>query len=419
MTSSDSPASDARPPDIGAQAGRGLAASALVTMGALTMLGPYSTDAFLPALPQISVEFAVSGGSAQLALTGITIGMAVGQLFAGPLSDGWGRRGPLLAGSAAMALASVGAALADSMLALVIWCSAIGLSASFGGVVSRAVVSDSVTGPRLVSAYAVLGTLVGIGPVISPTIGVVLMTVWGWRGIFVALAVMAAACLVALVFAVPESLPAPRRVQHPLRSLPRNTVVAVRKPTYLSGAGHMCFGFAVMFAYIAGSSFLVQSVLGLSAAVYAVMFGLNGVGLILAGIITARLSRRRKAHDIIAIGLTMQATAAVLVLTTALTGTVSAWTLFPALTLIAASMGFVFGPSTSIALHGLQHVAGTALAVAGTVQFVFAGIVAPLVAIGGERNPVPFAVIVAIGTALGWACWAAFRPAARSAGLAR
>lgn len=405
--------------DPTAPAVRGLAPSALITLGALTTLGPFSTDAFLPALPRMADELAAANGQVQLTLTGVTVGMALGQLFAGPLSDGVGRRRPLLVGSVAMAASAVGAALAPNLAVLVAWCVAMGLAASCGMVLSRAVVSDRVEGPALVSSYALLGTLTSIGPIASPIVGVVVLTLFGWRAIFVTLGLLAAACFVALAFAVPESLALGRRIPHPLRSLPRNTMTALRSPTYLGAATVIWFAFAAMFAYIAGSAFMVQSVLGLSPFAYSITFGVNGVGLILAGILTARLSGRMNAHDVIAIGLGMQGVAAVVILVTALTGTVSVWTLLPALFLIASSMGIIFGPATTISLHGLRHVAGTALAVIGSVQFVGAAIVSPLVEIDGPHNPVPFGVVIAVCVALGWASWAVFRPAARAAGFAR
>ncbi len=381
----------------------------LIALGLLSMLGPFATDAFLPALPTMTTELHAQGGQVQLSLSGVTVGMALGQLLAGPLSDGVGRRVPLLIGSAAMVAAAIGAALSPSLLVLVACCAAMGLGASFGMVIGRAAISDLADGPVATRAYAVLGTLIGLGPVLSPIFGVAVMALWGWRAIFVGLGALAAIGFILVAALVPESLPAARRVAHPLRSLPRNAAVALRSRTYLAGATVVWFGFMAQFGYIAASAFLIQSVLGLSPLVYALTFGANGLGLIAAGLVTARLAATWSNRAIMALGLGIQGAGALTVLVTALTGTVTAATMLPALFLIGCSMGLIFAPATSHALQGLRHVAGTALAVMGAVQFLGAGIVSPLVEIGGDKDPRPFAVIVTAAVALAWLGWAVFR----------
>lgn len=382
----------------------------LIAIGMLSMLGPFSTDAFLPALPTMTTELAAGPGQMQLTLTGVTLGMAFGQLLAGPMSDGVGRRAPLLVGSAAMAAAAVGAAFSPSLPLLVLCCGAMGLGASVGMVVGRAVVSDLTEGAVMTRAYALLGTLIGLGPVLSPICGVAVMALWGWRAIFVMLGALAALGFALIAALVPESLPAARRLARPLRSLPTNAITALRSRAYLRGATVVWFGFIAQFGYIAASAFLIQSVLGLSPLVYAITFGVNGAGLIGAGLVTARLSATWSDQGLMALGLSVQTLGALIVLGTALTGTVTVWTLLPALFLIACSMGLIFGPATSYALQELRHVAGTALAVMGAVQFAGAGIVSPLVEIGGDENPLPFAMIVTAAVGLAWLGWTVFGP---------
>lgn len=386
-----------------------VAAPVLIALGALTILGPLGTDAYLPALPTMADELGAAPSMIQLCLTGFTLGMALGQLFAGPLSDGAGRRRPLLLGSAATALASAGSAFAPNLIVLVACCAAMGLGASFGLVVSRAVLSDLVDGPALTRSYALLGTLTALGPIIGPIAGVALLYGFGWRGVFVGLAVFAGLCLAAVALLVRESLPVQRRIPHAFRSLPRNTAAAFRSRTYLGGATVIWFAFGGLFAYIAASPFLIQDVLGLSPFAYSVIFGINGAGLVVGGILTARLSARWSERALMALGLGLEGLGAFIVLVCSLTGTLSAWTLLPALFLIASCMGFVFGPGTSYALHGLHHIAGTALAVIGAVQFVGAGLVAPLVELGGDQDPLPFAIVVTVCVGLAWIGWAVFR----------
>lgn len=386
-----------------------LAAPMLIALGALTMLGPFGTDAFLPALPVMADALNAHGGRVQLSLTGFTLGMAFGQLIAGPLGDGIGRRGPLLVGSAIMAVGGVGASFSPDLVVLVVCCAVMGLGASFGMVLSRAVLSDLAEGPQLTRSFALLGTLTSLGPILSPIFGVAVMALWGWRAIFVGLGVLAAICLVLVAVLVPETHPAALRVRHPFRSLPRNVATALRSRTYLGGALVLVFGFAAQFSYIAGSPFLLQSILGLSPLWYSIVFGINGVGMILAGLLAARLAGRWSERRILALGLGTQAAGAAVVLATVLAGAVTVFTLLPALLLIGSSMGLVMGPASSYALHGLRHVAGTALAVIGAAQFVGAGIVSPLVEIGGNKNPLPFAIVVSVSVACAWLAWLASR----------
>lgn len=387
----------------------------LVLLGSITLFGPIGTDAFLPALPQMATALAAPASSVQLALTGFTAGMALGQLVAGPVSDAVGRRRPLLVGTVGMAAASLSAALAGTATALVVSCAAMGLFAAVGIVVSRATVADLAHGSALTRAYALLGTLTGIGPVLGPLIGVALLLVFGWRGIFVGLGVFAAAGFVAALVRLPESRPPDQRSRGGLRTFVRNLSTVLRTRTFLAAAGILWITFAAMFAYISASSFVMQVALGFSALGYTVAFSVNGLGLIAAAAITARLSGRIADRRIVAIGLSSMSLGACLVLAGATIVPASAWILLPGMFVLASSMGFIFGPCSAMALFGLRHASGTALALLGAVQFLLAGLVAPLAGIAGEDEVLPFALVVAACVVVAWAVWSMLLPRASSA----
>ncbi|MFT4123080.1 MAG: Bcr/CflA family efflux MFS transporter [Microbacteriaceae bacterium] len=398
---------------------RVLSAALLALLGALTMLGPFSTDAFLPALPSIAGDLGETAAAVQFSLSGITIGMALGQLLVGPVSDALGRRRPLLAGSATMAAAGVVAACAGSLPMLVAACAVIGLGASCCVIVARAIVSDLAGSAALARAYSLIGLLSGLGPILGPLAGVLALLLAGWRGVFWMLAALGVAAAVVALAVVPESLPPERRAAGGPRALVGNIRRVLRTRGYYAGATVLWFGFGALFAYIAASPFLVQSVLGLSAVAYTAIFVTNGLGLTVTGTIAARASGRVSERRLLAAALALQSAGALLVLLTVLADAVSPWTLLPALFLIASSIGLFFGPATALALRELRDTAGTALAILGVGQFLTAGIVSPLVGLGGERDPLPFALVASVCAMLAWLGWAVFGTAARSTVAAR
>lgn len=393
---------------------RGPRTSTLIALGTIAILGPLGSDVFLPGLPTISEALGTTAERVQLTLSAFTIGLAAGQLVAGPLSDAIGRRLPLLLGTAAATVGGAAAASAPNLALLVLACLLMGLGTSFGAGTTRAVISDlASSGDQVTRGFALINTLSGIGPVIAPLLGVLFMAVWGWRGIFAGYAVV---CLVAFFLAlrrVPESLAPERRVVGGLRAIPPVIARAFRSRPFLCGALVVWFGFAASWAYIAGSSFIVQTVLGFDATVYAITFGVNGTGLVLAGIIVARLSSRLSDRRLIAIGLGLLALGASLICIAAVspsgaTGP-SPWLVLPGLFCFAAAIAFYMGPGMSLAVRELRSSAGTALALVGSTQFIVASAISPLTALGGGDSLVPFAVIVSSATVAAWLAWAVLR----------
>ncbi len=392
---------------------RGLTAPILAVLGLVAILGPLGSDVFLPGLPVMADALGSSAERVQLTLSAFTIGLAVGQLVAGPLSDAIGRRRPMLLGTAAAALGGVGAALAPNLPLLVLACLIMGLGTSFGTGASRAMVSDLADGPDQVTrGFALLNTLSGVGPVIAPLLGVAFMLMWGWRGIFVGYAVICVLAFAAALRQVPESLEQEARVAGGLRAIPPTVARAFRSKSFLCGAFVAWFGFAASWAYIAGSSYVVQTVLGFDATVYAITFAVNGCGLVLAGLVVARLAGRFTDHRIMGMGLGLLSLGALLVgVGAALAGggAPSPWLVLPGLFCFAAAIGFYLGPGMVLAVSELRGTAGTALALVGAVQFVVAAIVSPLAALGSGNSLVPFVITVAAATGAAWLSWALFR----------
>lgn len=369
----------------------------LCALGALGILGPFSTDMYLPAFPLIAADLHTTASQVQLTLTAFTIGMAVGQLVLGSLSDKYGRRRFLIGGTVLMALSAAFSAVAPSITVLVLSCLMMGLSASAGLVVGRAVASDLVAGSQATKTFAVLGIVAGIGPILGPIGGSVVMGLFeSWRGIFWLLSLIALLFAVAVIAIVPETHAYENRHSGGLSAMLGTASKVLRNRNYLFYSMTLWFGFALMFGYISASPFIVQSVLGLNAAQYTLIFGVNGLGLMACGLLTTRLARTWKPNRIIQIGVTAQLVAGTALVICAVSGTATVWTLLPIMFVMASSMGFVFGPATALALSQVRESSGTALAMSGAIQFICAGIAAPLVGIAGSAALFPFGLVTLV-----------------------
>ena len=351
----------------------------LAALGFAGTLGPFGTDTYLPAFPAMADDLNVAPSRIGLTLSMFTIGMALGQFFLGALSDRIGRKSVMVGGGVLMAVSSIVAGTAANASVLIVLCLFMGFSAAAGVVGGRAVVADLTHGEAAVRPFTILGMVVSIGPILGPIGGAVLLTIGGWRTIFFALATLAVASVLFVTLAVPESLPKEKRHTGGMTQMFRTAAKILRDRQYVAFASLLWFGFAMLFAYISTSSFIVEHNLGLPPAAYAASFGTNGAGIILASLITTRLARVVRPRRLIRIGLIAQIIAFATLWIVMLTSTVSPWTIFPVLFVMAASMGFIFGPATAMAMEHVRFASGTALALMGSVQFVAAAIAATFV----------------------------------------
>lgn len=373
----------------------------ILILGGLSAFAPLSIDMYLPALPRLTAQLSTTASAAQLSLTACLVGLAAGQLLAGPLSDVFGRRRPLLVGLVCYTLASVLCAFAPNVWALVALRLVQGLSGAAGVVLSRAVVRDLRSGTGVAKLFATLMLVNGIAPVLAPTIGGQLLRFTSWRGVFVVLTVIGAGLLVAVLVGLPETHRPSR--QHAgtgpaaSRGGLRDTGRAFR--VLLADRGFLGLALAsgcvsgAMFAYISGSSFVLQDVYGMSAQLFALVFGGNAVGIVAAGQLSARLVDRFGPAALLRTGAYVSAGGAALLLVAVLTGAGLPLVL-PALFAVVASVGLVSPNATSLALAEHGAIAGSASAVLGVLQFVVGGAVAPLVGIAGTGTPVPMAVVI-------------------------
>ncbi|WP_020422521.1 Bcr/CflA family multidrug efflux MFS transporter [Amycolatopsis sp. ATCC 39116] len=363
-------------------------------LGGLSAFAPLSIDMYLPALPRMADDLRSSAPTLQLTLTAFIIGLALGQLIAGPLSDSLGRRRPLLAGLVLYAVASVLCAVSPTAELLIVGRSVQALGAAAGMVIARACVRDLFAGTAMTKFFSMLMLVSGLAPILAPVIGGQVLRLTSWRGVFVVLAVFGAVLLVAAALAMPETLPAERRRPARIGSTLRGYGVLLRDRSFVGYALSAGLMFAGLFAYISASSFVLQDVYGLSPQEYSLVFGANGLGIVIAGQVNGRIVGRVRERTLLTVGLSASAAGGVGVLAAALAGLPLGVLLAPLLVMVS-SIGLVMPNASSLALAEHPHNAGAASALLGVMQFVVGGLATPLVSIGGEASAVPMGVVMA------------------------
>lgn len=372
----------------------------IATLGLLSFVTPLATDMYLPAFPQMTGELHSDASGIQLTLTAFLIGMGLGQLLLGPLSDRFGRRRPLLAGTVVMVAASLLCALAPSTQILIALRFVQGFGGAAGVVIGRAVISDVATGNAAARLFAILMTLTGLGPIIAPLIGATLTQSTGWRGIFLVLAGASALALLCSAFFAPESLPQDRRRAAGMRSTAHAFRAVLGNRAYLGYALSFALAFGMLFSYIAGSAFLFQNVLGLTVGHASLAFAAVGVIGTIASMVGTKLVGRFSPRGLLRTGLCMMALCSAALSATALTGHLTLAGTMALLCLVFIGMRLVTANAGALAQAQVPHAAGSGSAVLGTLQCALSALVAPLAGLGGEHTATPMFLSMTLCAAL-------------------
>lgn len=382
----------------------------VLVLGALTALGPFTIDLYLPAFPAIETELDVQTALIQLTLTATTVGFALGQLVVGPLSDKVGRRLPLILATAVHVGASLGAAMAPDITWLFVFRVLQGVGAAGGGVVALAIVRDLFGGYPLVRMLSRLALVNGLAPILAPVIGSQLLLVTDWRGIFGFLVAYGVVIVVLATLFIRETLPRERR------ALAGHSTVWQRYRSLFSDrvfVGSAIVGgmtFSALFSYLSSSSFLFQNVYGLDPQQYGLLFGINSLGIVAGVQISSRLARRVGPQWIIAGATIAQLVAVLTILGLDLAGTGFLGIVIP-LWFFILSCGFIFPCVQVLALAHHGQEAGTAASVLGAMNFGLAGLISPIVGIFSIVNAVPMAIVMACAISISIvALWAIIRP---------
>lgn len=378
---------------------RNIRTPTLVTLALLSSVAPFGTDLYLASFPAMVSELSTTSAWVQLSLTTFLVGAGLGQLIFGPLSDRFGRRGPLIGGLVVYVASSIIAVIAPSIGVLVAARLIQGITGSAGMVIGRAVILDRARGQEAAAAMNLMMLIGGVAPVAAPLAGSMLADHIGWRGLLGIVAALGILSL-ALTFAfVPESHPATvRAAQRSHRSERQLRNVLTR--SYLGYTFAFAFGMGGFFAYISASPFIYQNLMGLSAPQYGIAFAINAVALAACSAVSAKLTARFSTSTLTGIGLLVELAAGLAVLGLSLGGAPARWLMIP-LFLGVAALGLVFGNATALALETVPAASmGLGSAILGMLQFALAGIVAALAGLGGESSATPVGLLMSLSSAV-------------------
>lgn len=364
-------------------------AQLVLVLGALIALGPLTIDMYLPAFPRISTDLQAGDSAVQLTLTGMMVGLAAGQLVIGPLSDAYGRRRPLITGLCAHAGASLLCAVAPTIGLLAAVRVLQGLSGAAVSVVAMAIVRDLFSGSAVARIMSRLMLVIGLAPILAPSLGGLVLGLTTWRGIFVVLAVAAVLLVALAALGLRETLPADRRRPATVRSSLAAYASLLRDRVFVALVLIGGLMMAAMFAYVSGASFVLQDGFGLDAQQFGLVFGLNAAGLTLSSQLNPVMLRWFTVRQVLsgAILAAMAESAAVLVV--GLTGVGGLPAVLAGLALVVSTAGLALPNTPALALTRHGEAAGTAAALLGCAQFGVGGAVAPLVGAFGSTSAAP------------------------------
>jgi MFS transporter, DHA1 family, multidrug resistance protein len=366
----------------------------VVILGALTALGPLTIDTYLPALPSITRDLQSTSAAVGLTLTGTLVGFALGQLLVGPMSDTFGRRRPLLVASGLHIVASILCALAPNLVALSSFRVLQGLAASGAAVVALAVVRDVANGRRFVVMVSRLLLVMGVAPVLAPTLGSQILRLTDWRGVFVSLAVIGALLFVVAAVGLAETLPPARRVRGGIQGSLQTYGNLFRDRTFVGLALVAGLTMTALFGYVAASSFVLQEQYGLGVQEFGLVFAVGAAFLIAGTQLNPTLVTRWTTAQVLGATLTVGTAAAGITVLAASTGFGGLLGLLLPLWLVLAAIGVALPNAPALALNRHGESAGTAAALLGAFQFGLAGLVGPAFGLLGV-SAVSMAAVIA------------------------
>ena len=370
----------------------------VLLLGVLSAFGPFVVDLYLPSLPQLASFFETSASMTQLTLTTAMIGLAVGQLLLGPLSDKFGRKIPLIISLVIYIISTVLIVYAPNIESMIVLRVIQGLSSAGSVVISRAVATDLYRGREMTRFFGLLMTINGIAPIISPILGSLLLEYISWKGVFVFLALIGVVVLF-FCFRLKESLSVENRLQGSIFATFSTFGVIIKNRLFMSYVGIESFLLGAMFAYIAASPFILQSFYGLSAFIFSLCFGANGAALVIGANIGGKLPNRQA----LAIGVLAFVVAALYTIAVLL---IQPHWLFVEIAFFAMLllMGITFPAISSLAMESERQYAGSASALLGFAPFFLGGVVSPLVGIGNIFYSTALVILACgvLGLAIYW-----------------
>ena len=368
----------------------------VLMLGALAALPAVTTDMYLPSLPTVVQDLGTTDTAVQFTMSGMLIGGAVGQLVIGPFSDRYGRRLPLLIGISLHVLTSLLCAVAPNIGALVALRVLQGFFNAAASVVAIAVIRDRFTGSEAARLLSRLMLVIGVAPLLAPSLGQAIAGAFTWRAVFVALAIIGALLVVIVWFWMPETLPHERRRVSGSRGALLSYLELLKDRHFLALAVLPGLGMAVIMSYVVGSPFVFQQEYGLSPTQFSLLFAVNGVALVLSAQLNASLVRRVAPIRILRVAIVVQLMLSLVLLVVVLTGFGGVVGVLAALWLVLGMQGLIPANASVLALGGYGHMAGTAAALIGSMQAGIAGVVSPMVGVLGGDSLAMTTVIISV-----------------------
>lgn len=371
----------------------------ILILGALSAFGPLAIDFYLPGFPAMAIAFGTDEKHIQSTLAAYFLGLSIGQLAYGPIADRFGRRIPLLGGVVLFTLASLACAYAPTLDALVVARFVQALGGCAGMVLSRAIVSDTCDAVGSAKVFSQLMLVMGLAPILAPMLGGLMVNLYGWQSIFIALTLFSALCLLAVALWLPESLPA-NQPRPPLSGALGQYWRLIKDPVFLGHALTGGIAIAGMFAYIAGSPFVFIKLYGVPAEHYGWLFGTNAAGFILVAQVNARLLAKRGPAFLLARMVWLYLAAGLVLLAISALHPAALWPLLIPLFVCIASLGCIIPNASACAMNGQGARAGSASALMGCLQFSVAAGAAALVGVLHDGSAMPMAMVITLcGTA--------------------
>ncbi|NEE98032.1 multidrug effflux MFS transporter [Staphylococcus aureus] len=371
----------------------------IIILGSLTAIGALSIDMFLPGLPDIRHDFQTTTSNAQLTLSMFMIGLAFGNLFAGPISDSTGRRKPLIIAMIIFTLASLGIVFVHNIWLMVALRFLQGVTGGAAAVISRAIASDMYSGNELTKFMALLMLVNGIAPVVAPTIGGIILNYSVWRMVFVILTIFGFVMVIGSLLKVLESLTVTNRESSSgLKTMFKNFKILLKTPRFVLPMLIQGMTFVLLFTYISASPFIIQKIYGMTAIQFSWMFAGIGITLIISSQLTGYLVDFIDSQKLMR-GMTMIQIIGVILVTIVLLNHWNFWILAIGFIILIAPVTGVATLGFTIAMDESSSGRGSSSSLLGLVQFLFGGVASPLVGVKGEDNPIPYIIII-IATAV-------------------
>lgn len=378
----------------------------IMLLGIIVAIGPLSIDMYLPALPQMAHDFGIDTARMAISVPAYFVGLVVGQLVYGPVSDRIGRIRPLYFGLSLYVVASILCATAPNEYVLFAARTLQALGACVGTVVPRAMIRDRLTPTQMARAFSLLVLVMGLAPILAPSLGALLLQFGGWRLVFWVLAGVALILLAITHFYLTETLPAQRRNQHRVKQVVAEYLNLLRDPRFNYAAIGAGLLMGSMFVYISTASELIMVHYGVSATHFSWIFGMNAAGFIAMTQVNQRLIRRYALVSLLRAGALMQSVAALILLSLGLIWGTQAWLplVIGCIFSCLAALGITQPNAGALALAFQKQRAGTASALQGSLNFmvgIFGGVLSnslPLNAV--TRLGLTMSVLMVLGTLL-------------------